>query len=113
MMWSNSNWLQIGLSVHLFFMTVFLVGVIFFVAWAIRALSKEQLKNWAIWALAIGFIGLLVTMMLGFGGRTGVYGFEGEEWLNMHLMDEEHEELSSLDDWREHMLEEMEEHMGF
>lgn len=43
------------------FCLALLVGVVLFVVWAVKHLSKEKLKKTVIWLLVIGVIGCLVT----------------------------------------------------
>lgn len=47
------------------FMLAFLIGLIFFVVWALRALDKKQLKKWAVWLLVIGLVGTLLFSFVG------------------------------------------------
>lgn len=42
-------------------------------------------------------------------GFNTPFGFQG---MYQHMFDEDHEEITSPDEFRQHMIEEMEEHMG-
>ena len=49
------------LHIHWFFGAFAIIGFILLTFWALRNLSKERLKTFAIWLLAIGIIGSLLT----------------------------------------------------
>ena len=57
-----------GLSFHMVFMWLVLVGTVLFFLWAAKALSKEQLKQWVVWALVLGLIGSFLTAGMGWNG---------------------------------------------
>jgi hypothetical protein len=43
----------------------FLVGIVFFLAWAIKTLKKDQLLHWAIFLVAAAAIGWILIASLG------------------------------------------------
>lgn len=43
----------------------FLVGIVFFLAWAIKTLKKDQLLHWAIFLVAVAAIGWILIASLG------------------------------------------------
>jgi len=59
MMFGNSCIYSQGLQ--MIFGLTLLVGVVLFILWAIKSLSKDDLKRWALWLLVIGLLGLLFT----------------------------------------------------
>lgn len=63
---------------HKLFALAFFLGLIFFIAWALKNLKKDQLKNWAITLLIIGIVGWLLTVSfgsLGFSRYGALKGF--------------------------------------
>ncbi|MBU2213561.1 hypothetical protein KKC44_02040 [Patescibacteria group bacterium] len=46
---------------HMLFMTVLVLGIIFFIVWASKNLSKDKLKMLWVWLIGIGIIGCLLT----------------------------------------------------
>ena len=60
---------------HKLFVLAFLLGLLFFIVWALRNLKKDQLKKWAVTLLVIGILGCLLTM---FFGGFGYKGFKGK-----------------------------------
>jgi peroxiredoxin family protein len=58
----------LGFAFHKLFALAFFIGLLFFVFWALRALKKDQLRNWSVALLAVGLIGLLLSAS--FGGFT-------------------------------------------
>lgn len=94
MMFSNNfAGFAFNAQLHMLFVLVLLLGLAFLIIWAAKTLKKQQLKQWAIWLLVIGFLGLLLTNP--WSGR-GFFGMDPEFG-------------NGFDDMRE----EMEEHMGF
>ncbi|MBW2977960.1 hypothetical protein KY331_03890 [Candidatus Woesearchaeota archaeon] len=68
-----TNFLSFALvaGLHKLFALAFLLGLIFFVVWALRNLKKNQLKKLSITLLVIGIVGcLLITALGGFGLKT-------------------------------------------
>ena len=52
-------------ALHKLLALAFLLGLIFFIAWAIKNLTKDKLKKWAITLLVIGIVGCLLTTLFG------------------------------------------------
>ena len=57
-----------GWVLHWAFGTLWIVGVILFLAWAIKYLSAEKLKSWSIWLFVIGLIGAILTAPFSLAG---------------------------------------------
>lgn len=97
---------------HAFFNLVFLLGFILFAVWLVQfLLKKKQILLWAGVFLIFGILGLFFTFR---GGTSGMM-FGNQYSLNEmfeHMLDDEHEEIDSPEDFRDHMIEEMREHMG-
>lgn len=101
-------------SLHILFCLGFFIGLVLFVVWLVQfLLKKKQLLIWAVVLLVIGILGMLLTFpghmfdKRGYGDKFGLSG------MYQHMLEEEHEDINSPEEFREHMLEEMEEHMGF
>lgn len=99
---------------HILFDLTFLIGLVLFMVWLVQyLLKKKQLLTWAMVLLIIGIIGMVLTFrwnmfgMMGYGNQFGLSG------MYQHMLDEDHEDISSPEEFRDHMLEEMQEHMGF
>ncbi|MCA9373999.1 hypothetical protein KC725_02455 [Candidatus Peregrinibacteria bacterium] len=96
--------------IHIIFAVTALVGTILFIYWATKHLDKKKLTSWIIGLLAVGIIGMLLTSAYGWNAM-------GDHMMHGHMYDEhlanEHmeDETLSPDQWRQHMLEEMNEHM--
>lgn len=78
----NNTFSNFGSSAFLFgfhklFALAFLIGLIFFITWALKNLKKDELKNWAITLLIIGIVGLLLTVSFGGFGHRNFKGFNG------------------------------------
>jgi hypothetical protein len=80
----------------------FLIGLIFFVAWAIKNFKKDQLFNWGITLLIIGVIGWLLTASVGgfghrdFSGYNGGFGMMEPSTFNCMQDEECHEEMEDF-----------------
>ena len=59
---------------HKLFILAFLLGLLFFIVWALRNLKKDQLKKWAVTLLVIGILGCLLTTLFGDFGYKGKLG---------------------------------------
>ena len=103
-----------GWHIHMLFGLALLVGLVFFVVWAIRAIGKKELASWALALIIIGALGVILTAGWGGKGWTMMHG-NNSSWQEMaeHMEDEDHSDLQTSEDWQEHMKEEMSEHMGF
>lgn len=95
--------LALGFQAHMFFCLLLLTGLVLFVIWAVKYLSKTALLNWTIALIVIGLLGAILTS--GFGIRSMMNGF-GPGNYGMHMNGQFSEEL------QEQMYEEMREHMG-
>ncbi len=94
--------------IHVFFLIVFLVGLVLFIVWAVRTIKKDKLLPWAIGLLILGILGGSFTMQWGM-----MNSWNNVNWQNMaqHMRDEDHSDLTAPEEWQEHMLEEMSEYM--
>lgn len=113
-----------GWHVHALFGVVLFLGVVLFIVWAFRALDKKALSTWMLWLLIVGALGVLLTSQFGFGGfgiwggrggmMGGTSGFQQVNWQEMakDMMSDDHSDLTTPEQWRDHMFEEMQEHMG-
>ena len=54
-----------ALHLHFVFGLVLLLGLIFFVAWALKSLSKKDLKKLAVWMLVVGVLGTVASAAAG------------------------------------------------
>lgn len=110
--WSGSGWM--GFHIHMFFGLLFFVGLVLFLVWSIKFLSKKQLLTSFVWFLAIGAIGALLTSGWCGAGWSNMHGnLRGNSWNSMidYMEDEDYENLNDSEQWQEHMLEEMKENM--
>ena len=57
------------LVLHKLLALAFLLGLLFFIVWALRTLKKDQLKKWALALLVVGLVGCVLTVS--FGGGFG------------------------------------------
>lgn len=98
---------------HILFCLVFLIGLSLFLVWLVQfLLKKNQLLTWAIILLIVGIIGLLSTFQ---GSMFAIRGYGSQFGLTemyQHMLDDEHDEFNTPEEFRDHMLEEMQEHMG-
>lgn len=85
----SENALAYGWHFHVLFGAVFFAGLVFLIIWAIRVMDKKDLKNWTIWLLVIGAVGVIVTSQYGFYGakkflqwRSGGEMMQGEDMMN-------------------------------
>ena len=96
---SSMGGYALGYGFHKLFAIAFVVGLILFVAWALKNLKKDQLKNWAVWLLVIGTLGLLLTSSFGTFGyghsysKGGRFGMMGPGMFNCMQDEECHEEM--------------------
>lgn len=97
-----------GFHLHMMFCVLTFIGVILFIAWAVKHLKKKQLGTLVAWVIGVGIVGMLLTSLFGFGGFNrygGMHDFDNmDEWGVGGL--------SNSENFGEQMLEEMEEHMG-
>jgi hypothetical protein len=54
--------------VHWIFVFTTIVGLILFLRWAFENLKKDNLKQWVIWLLIVGGVGMLLTSSFGKSG---------------------------------------------
>ena len=111
----SASWLPFGWHLHVLFLVAILLGLILFLRWAFLALDKKSLMGWILWFLVIGLLGMFLTSGWGFQGMQAMHGSGqyGSDGFWSHMLQEDHEDIETAEQWREHMLEEMEEHMGF
>ena len=95
-------------GLHSLFCLAFLIGLIFFIAWALKNLKKEQLLNWSIALLIIGVLGWLLTISFGGYGMHGRYtkssfgyGMMNSSTWNCIQNEECHEEM---EEWMEQRI---------
>lgn len=111
-MMNSFNILPLGWHIHWIFISISVIGVVLFLRWAFMVLDKKEIKNWSALLIVIGVLGMLLTSVWGVEGMKYVHGNTSNSfWMMEHMMDEDHD-FDSIEEWREHMLEEMEEHMG-
>ena len=99
-------WHSLGWLVCLAFIT----GLVFFGAWAIKYLKKEELKQWAMWLLVVGIVGgLLLSLGGGFGhygkfsGRS--YGMMGQgNWEKATQCVQDETCNNQMEDWMDRMM---------
>ena len=110
----NYNFLPFGWHFHWIFIGLLIVGAVLFVRWAFLALSKDQVKTWAIWLIIIGALGMVLTANWGLEGMRYMHGSYNNTgyWMMGHMFDDEYQNFDTPEEWRDHMLDEMEEHMG-
>lgn len=120
MMTTNGfQFLPIGWHVHIVFVTLVLLGLILFLRWAFLALDKKSLINWIIWLLVVGVIGVFLTSGWGVSGTRYMFsgGHHGGTGGMMgsfgNTFEKSSADFDNPDEWRDYMLEEMAEHMGF
>ncbi|MFA6917544.1 MAG: hypothetical protein WC285_01755 [Candidatus Gracilibacteria bacterium] len=65
-------WVPVAFGLHMFFMAVLLLGIIFLLIWAIRLMDKNQLRMWTKWLLVVGVVGCLLTAGGVFMGMKGI-----------------------------------------
>lgn len=64
------------MHLHLIFVGVTLVGGVLFLSWAIK-MKTNELKQWTLWLLVVGILGVLLTSAFsGFGRRMKVFHAE-------------------------------------
>jgi phosphoglycerol transferase MdoB-like AlkP superfamily enzyme len=111
-MMNSFSSLPFGWHIHWIFISISVIGVVLFIRWAFVALDKNSLKNWSALLIIVGVLGMLLTGLWGLEGMQYMHsGNSNSSWMMEHMMDEDHD-FESNEEWREHMLEEMEEHMG-
>jgi hypothetical protein len=106
---SNIGWMWSWHIDWLFFSTLF-VGVILFLLWAYKSLNSNTLAQWAIWTIIIGLVGILLSGSMHTSRWFGMHNFNSKvNWqeMGMHLHTDDHSDLSSSEDWEEHLLDEM------
>lgn len=79
MMWSSEFGLSWFWSIHWFFATMFLIGVVLLIIWMTKTLDKKQLLNWIIILLVVGALGSLLTVG---GGMRGWKTMMDKNWDN-------------------------------
>lgn len=67
----SSGGFLIAIVLHKLFALAFLLGLLFFIFWALRNLKKDQLKKWAVKLMVIGLLGGLLAGALGGFGHKG------------------------------------------
>jgi asparagine N-glycosylation enzyme membrane subunit Stt3 len=115
---STFGGMSYGWHLHWIFGLAIAIGVVLLIIWAARTLKADQLKTWVIWLLVIGVIGSFLTSGMGWSGMHGSWGgMHGKNinWQTMgqHMQSDDHSELTTPEEWREHMKEEMKEYMNY
>ncbi|MDP2642975.1 MAG: hypothetical protein Q8P62_03990 [Candidatus Peregrinibacteria bacterium] len=67
-----------GMQIHMLFAVITFLGVVLFLIWAFRVLDKKKMFSWAVWLLALGILGALLTAEM--GGAS--FGKVGSVWGN-------------------------------
>lgn len=70
----SSGGFLFAMVLHKLFALAFMLGLLFFIFWALRNLKKNELKKWAVKLMVIGLLGVLVASA--FGG----FGHRGSKW---------------------------------
>lgn len=119
--YSGSFWPLFGLHVHFLFGALLFVGGVLFVIWAVKYLKEGPLKNWALWLVVLGILGVLLTSGFGLAGFFGGYGsgmmtggrFGGFGPGMMMGGYGKFSDQNNYKEWRDEMIEQMDENMGF
>jgi hypothetical protein len=105
-----------GWSMQWLFCGTLIIGAVLFLLWANKALDAKKLGTWATWAIIIGLIGTLLTGGMWSGGWSGMHGgfSRNIDWqvMGLHMQEDDHSELSTAQEWQDHMWEEMKGHMN-
>lgn len=74
----SSGGFLIAIVLHKLFALAFMLGLLFFIFWALRNLKKDQLKKWAVKLMVIGLLGGLLAGAFsgGFGHRKFKKGYK-------------------------------------
>lgn len=93
-MFSNNfvGWTS-GLHLHAFFGLVLLVGVILFIAWALKALDKKSLMKLAVGLVVVGAIGALLTVRFSLFGIATMMGGGNENGFIQQEMQKEMQKM--------------------
>ena len=75
-----------GWALHWAFGTLWIVGTILFVAWAVKNLSGATLRNWAIGLFIAGIIGVIVTAPADIAVWRTVLGGRGGMMMDADMM---------------------------
>jgi hypothetical protein len=79
---TDADYLPLFVLLHMAGMIACAIGVVFFLAWAIRTLKAEQLKLWSWWLIGVGIVICLLTLPFAhFGGNVRYQEF-GEANFN-------------------------------
>lgn len=110
MMYANSfSASSFGFMLHCLFVLSALIGGGLLIYWMVKNLNKKDLLKFAVIFLLVGLVGAFLTA--GFMNHNWSVGnrYMPMMWDEDNLSDEQKAEMS---DWRDNMVEEMDEHMG-
>lgn len=79
----NYSFLPFGWYIHSAFDISAFVGVILFIAWALKLKADKQ-KQWMTWLLIVGILGGLLTTQFSMSGM--MHGMMGNDWINNMMM---------------------------
>lgn len=65
-----SPMLALGWHTHAMFGLALFIGLVLFVAWAIKHLKKDVLGKWVLWLVVIGLVGMLLTAPFAWQGMN-------------------------------------------
>jgi len=115
-----------GWHIHLIFGGALLLGGILLIILAAKFMSKKEVVTWGTSLIVLGIIGALLTGGWGFSGWTQIMeshngcgsmmgnmmNTNSVNWESMakDMKDADFSGLGSEDEWRDYMLEEMQEH---
>lgn len=81
------GWGMMGTGLHMIFCLAILVGIVLFIVWAAKSMSKDNLKTLFIWLLIVGILGAIVTLPLSLGGfRSMMNGYFDSPALERNLI---------------------------
>jgi len=76
-----------GWALHWAFGTLWIIGAILFVAWAIKNLHASTLRNWAIGLFIAGVLGTLITAPADMMIWRAIFGNRGSMMMNDNNME--------------------------
>lgn len=116
MMNFSNNMIGYFWHVHLFFGLLILTGLIFLFIWAAENLKPQDLTKWAAILIIVGLLGTLLTANWGFRGMRSMMNFNDDdrfEEMIEYVEGTDTKKFKNQDEFREDMLDRMEEMMDF